>query len=66
MIVSVFVVFETESHYVAQAGLKLGDPSASTSWMLGLQVCTTMVGYPVFLIYKMLCVLGASSSCLQS
>jgi hypothetical protein len=28
--------FETESHSVAQAGLKLFDPPASASWVLRL------------------------------
>jgi hypothetical protein len=33
--------FKTEFHYVAKAGLEL-HPPASTSWMLGIQVCATI------------------------
>lgn len=34
--------FETGSHHIAYAGLEIHYSSASASWLLGLQVCTTL------------------------
>ena len=37
-------VLELTTHFVDQAGLKLRNPPASTSQVLGLKVCATMPG----------------------
>jgi hypothetical protein len=34
------------THFVDQAGLKLRNPPASASRVLGLKACTTMPGFP--------------------
>jgi hypothetical protein len=38
------------THFIDQAGLKLRNPPASASRVLGLKVCTTRPGYIVFLM----------------